>query len=41
MALQHKRTEDEMGKQFDDLFIMPDAIDKDKDKYLKKDDSHK
>lgn len=31
-----KRTEDEMGKTFDDLFVMPNAIDKDKDKFLKK-----
>ncbi|GAK30305.1 hypothetical protein WOSG25_021020 [Weissella oryzae SG25] len=41
MALQHKRTEDALGKQFDDLFIIPDTIDPNKDKFLKNDDEQK
>jgi hypothetical protein len=39
MPLQNKRMEDEMGKQFDDLFVIPDVIDKDKEKFLPKKDA--
>jgi hypothetical protein len=41
MALQNKRMQDEMGKQFDDLFVMPEVIAKDKDKFLPKKDDNK
>ena len=38
MPLQNKRQDDVLGKQFDDLFVIPDVIDKDKDKFLNSSD---